>query len=213
VKRTKILLADDHAVVIEGLRRILDRPEFEVVKAVADGRALVRAAVESQADIIVADVVMPLLNGIEAARQIRQQNPKAKIIFLTMHTEPIYAVEALAAGGSGYVLKSSAGDELVTAIRRVLEGHVYVAKAIAQSVKKASEERPKSGDLTTNWLTNRQREVLQLLAEGLQVKEIAATLNLSPRTVEFHKYRIMDTLGVRTVAELARYALKRGVVA
>ena len=213
MKRTKILLADDHTVVIEGLRRILDRPEFEVVKAVADGRALVRAAVESQADIIVADVVMPLLNGIEAARQIRQQNPKAKIIFLTMHTEPIYAVEALAAGGSGYVLKSSAGDELVTAIRRVLEGHVYVAKAIAQSVKKASEERPKSGDLTTNWLTNRQREVLQLLAEGLQVKEIAATLNLSPRTVEFHKYRIMDTLGVRTVAELARYALKRGVVA
>ena len=131
-----VLLADDHAVVIEGLRRILDGPEFEVVNAVADGRALVRAAVESQADIIVTGVAMPLLNGIEAARQIRQQNPKARIIFLTMHTEPIYAVEALAAGASGYVLKSSAGDELVTAIRRVLEGHVYVAKAIAQSVNK-----------------------------------------------------------------------------
>jgi DNA-binding NarL/FixJ family response regulator len=213
VKRAKVLLADDHAVVIEGLRRILDSPEFEVVNAVADGRALVQAAVETQADIIITDVVMPLLNGIEAARQIYERNPNAKIIFLTMHTEPIYAVEALAAGGRGYVLKSSAGDELVTAIRRVLEGHVYVAKAIAQSVKEASEARPKSGERTTDWLTSRQREVLQLLAEGRQVKEIAAVLNVSPRTVEFHKYRIMDTLGVRTVAELARYAVKRGFVA
>jgi DNA-binding NarL/FixJ family response regulator len=213
MKRARVLLADDHAVVIEGLRRILDRPEFEVVNAVADGRALIQAAVETQADIIITDVVMPLLNGIEAARQIRQQNPKAKIIFLTMHLEPIYAVEALAAGGSGYVLKSSAGDELVTAIRRVLEGHVYVAQAIAKSVKEASEARPKSSNRTTDWLTSRQREVLQLLAEGRQVKEIAAALKVSPRTVEFHKYRIMDTLGVRTVAELARYALKRGIVA
>lgn len=213
MKRARILLADDHAVVIEGLRRILDRPEFEVVNAVADGYALVKAAVESQTEIIITDIAMPLLNGIEAARQIRRQNPKVKIIFLTMHAEPIYAVEALAAGGSGYVLKSSAGDELVTAIKRVLEGRVYIAKAIARPVKEASEAQPKSGNRRTDWLTSRQREVLQLLAEGRQVKEIAVTLNLSPRTVEFHKYRIMDTLGVRTTAELARYALKRGIIA
>jgi DNA-binding NarL/FixJ family response regulator len=128
VKRTRILLADDHSVVIEGLRRILDRPQFEIVNAVADGCALVKAAVESQADIIITDIAMPLLNGIEATRKIHQLNPKAQIIFLTMHTEPIFAVEALAAGGSGYVLKSSAGDELVNAIQRVLEGKVYVAK-------------------------------------------------------------------------------------
>jgi DNA-binding NarL/FixJ family response regulator len=213
VKRARILIADDHAVVVEGLRRILDRPEFEVVNAVTDGRALVKAAVESQAEIIITDIAMPLLNGIEATRQIRQQNPKAKIIFLTMHTEPIYAVEALAAGGSGYVLKSSAGDELVTAIQRVLEGNVYVAKTIARSVKEASEAQPKSGNRRTELLTSRQHEVLKLLAEGRQVKEIAVALNLSPRTVEFHKYRIMDTLGVRTAAELARYALKKGIVA
>jgi len=212
VKRARILVADDHMVVLEGLRRILDLPEFDVVKAVADGRALVQAAVETHADIIITDVVMPLLNGIEAARRIRQENPSAKIIFLTMHPEPIYAVEALAAGGSGYVLKSSAGDELVTAIRRVLEGRVYVAKAIAQSVKEASAARPKSGKRATDWLTNRQREVLQLLAEGRQVKEIAAALKVSPRTVEFHKYRIMGTLGVRSAAELARYAVKHRIV-
>ncbi len=212
MKRTTILLADDHAVVIEGLRRILDGPRFEIVAAVADGRALVQAVGQFSPDIIIADIAMPMLNGIEAVRQIRNQNRTAKIIFLTMHTEPIYAVEALRAGASGYVLKSSAGAELVTAIREVLNGGVYVAKSIAEPVKHALEARPAPGRTATA-LTSRQRQVLQLLAEGRQAKEIAVVLNVSPKTVEFHKYRIMDILGVRTMAELARFAVKHRIVA
>ncbi|MGO8937803.1 MAG: response regulator [Mycobacterium sp.] len=198
-------------VVIEGLRRILDRPEFEIVGAVSDGRALVQAAADLEPDLIITDVAMPSLNGIEAASQISQQNQKSKIIFLTMHPEVVYARQALAAGGCGYVLKSSAGEELVTAIHDVLDGRVYVAKSIAQAVQQALEARPMSSR-SIDGLTVRQREVLQLLAEGRQAKEIAVTLKLSPKTVEFHKYRIMETLGVRTVAELARYAVKHGIV-
>jgi DNA-binding NarL/FixJ family response regulator len=213
MKRIRILLADDHAVVIEGLRRILDRREFEIVGAVGDGHALVRAAVELQPDVIITDVAMPLLNGIEAARQIGQRNLKSKIIFLTMHPEVIYARQALAAGGCGYVLKSSAGEELISAINDALKGSVYVAKSIAQAVKLALEARPMSSTSAIDGLTRRQREVLQLLAEGRQAKEIAVTLNLSPKTVEFHKYRIMETLGVRSVTELARYAARHGIVA
>jgi len=213
VKRIAILLADDHAVVIEGLHRILDRPQFEIVGAVTDGRALLQAAEQLSPDIIIADIAMPMLNGIEAARQIRKQKLTSKIIFLTMHSEPIYAVEALHAGASGYVLKSSAGAELLTAIREVLDGRVYVAKSIAESVKRALEARPVGGRTVPERLTTRQRQVLQLLAEGRQAKEIAVVLNVSPKTVEFHKYRIMDMLGVRTVAELARYAVKHGIVA
>jgi DNA-binding NarL/FixJ family response regulator len=211
MKRLRILLADDHAVVIEGLRRILDRPEFEIVGAVSDGRALVQAAADLEPDLIITDVAMPSLNGIEAARQISRQNQKSKIIFLTMHQEVIYAQQALAAGGCGYVLKSAAGEELVAAIHDVLDGRVYMAKSIAQAVQQALDARPMSSR-GVDGLTGRQREVLQLLAEGRQAKEIAVTLKLSPKTVEFHKYRIMQTLGVRTVAELARYAVKQGIV-
>lgn len=207
MKRLRILLADDHAVVIEGLRRILERRDFEVVGAVADGRALVEAAAALQPEITVTDIAMPLLNGIEAARQIRQHNPQAKIIFLTMHPEVIYARQALAAGGCGYVLKSSAGDELITAIDEAARGRVYITESIAQE----TACRP-SGASPLEGLTRRQREVLQLLAEGRQAKEIAATLNVSPKTVEFHKYRLMDVLGVHTTAELARYAAKNGMV-
>ena len=207
MKRLRILLADDHAVVIEGLRRILERRDFEVVGAVADGRALVEAAAALQPEITVTDIAMPLLNGIEAARQIRQHNPQAKIIFLTMHPEVIYARQALAAGGCGYVLKSSAGDELITAIDEAARGRVYITESIAQEVA----FRP-SGASPLEGLTRRQRDVLQLLAEGRQAKEIAATLNVSPKTVEFHKYRLMDVLGVHTTAELARYAAKNGMV-
>jgi DNA-binding NarL/FixJ family response regulator len=211
MKRLRILLADDHAVVIEGLRRILDRPEFEIVGAVSDGRALVQAAADLEPDLIITDVAMPSLNGIEAARQISRQNQKSKIIFLTMHQEVIYAQQTLAAGGCGYVLKSAAGEELVAAIHDVLDGRVYMAKSIAQAVQQALDARPMSSR-GVDGLTGRQREVLQLLAEGRQAKEIAVTLKLSPKTVEFHKYRIMQTLGVRTVAELARYAVKQGIV-
>ena len=164
--RSRILLADDHAVVLEGLRRILNRPEFEVVGAVTDGRALVAVAATLRPDLIIADVSMPSLNGVEAARQIRKHNAKSKIVFLTMHEEAIYAVEAMNAGASGYVLKNAAGEELITAIREVLDGRTYVTPSLSEPVRHALQARRKSPQRTTGQLTARQREVLQLLAEG-----------------------------------------------
>ncbi len=213
MKHSTVLIADDHSVVVEGLRRILDRPEFEVVGVVNDGRALVQAAAQLQPDVIITDVAMPLLNGIDAAREIHKQNRKPRIVFLTMHPEVAYATAALAAGASGYVLKSAAGEELINAIRDALNGRIYISKVLATSVEYAREIRPTKTRSAVDLLTHRQHEVLQLLAEGRQVKEIAAILKLSPKTVEFHKYRIMDLLGVRTVADLTRYAVKRGIVA
>jgi DNA-binding NarL/FixJ family response regulator len=212
MKRVRILLADDHPVVIEGLRRLLNRPGVEIVGEVSDGRALLKAALALEPDVIITDITMPSLNGIEAARRLCQQNKKAKVIFLTMHEEPVFAAEAVAAGACGYVLKSSAGDELLIAIDMAMSGKVYIANSIAGAVRRSLETRPKALQNSPRGLTARQREVLQLLAEGRQAKEIAAVLNLSPKTVEFHKYRIMDALGIRTVAELARYAAKEGVV-
>lgn len=212
MKRLRLLLADDHDIVIEGLRRVLDHPGFEIVGVVNDGRSLLRAAQDIQPDIIITDVTMPLLNGIEAVRQIRKDNRSVKIVFLTMHPDVTFATEALAAGASGYVLKNSAGEELATAVREAMKGCVYVTKSIAEAVKHAASSRAKSWRDPLEKLTSRQREVLQLLAEGLHVKEIAIKLHVSPRTVEFHKYRIMDELGLRTAAELARYAARRGIV-
>jgi len=212
MKRCRLLLADDHDIVIEGLRRVLDHPDLDIVSVVKDGRALLRAAKELRPDIIVADITMPLLNGIEAARRIRKSDSNVKIIFLTMHPDVTFATEALAAGGSGYVLKSSAGDELVIAIREVMKGHVYITKSIAEAVKHGLSSRSNTWRSPLDKLTSRQREVLQLLAEGLPVKEIAVKLHVSPRTVEFHKYRIMDELGLRTAAEIARYAARHGIV-
>ena len=212
MKPWRVLLADDHDIVIEGLRRVLNHPDIEIVGAVNDGRSLVCAAEEIHPDIIVTDVTMPLLNGIDAARQIRESDPDVKIIFLTMHPDVTFATEALAAGGSGYVLKNSAGDELLTAIREAIRGRVYVTKAIAEAVRHGLSSRSNSWRSPLDKLTSRQREVLQLLAEGLQVKEIAVKLNVSPRTVEYHKYRLMDELGLRTAAEIARYAARHGIV-
>jgi len=212
MKRWRLLLADDHDIVVEGLRRVLDQPDLEIAGVVNDGRSLLRAAKEIQPDIIIADITMPLLNGIDAVRQIRKTNADVKIIFLTMHPDVTFATEALAAGGTGYVLKSSAGNELIPAIREVVEGRTYVTKSIAESVKQGLSARSNTWRSPLDKLTSRQREVLQLLAEGLQVKEIAVKLHLSPRTVEFHKYRIMDELGLRTTAELSRYAARHGIV-
>lgn len=212
MKRSTILLADDHPIMIDGLRRILDRPELEVVGVAADGRTLLQAAAQLQPDVIITDITMPLLNGIDAARELFKQSRKPKIIFLTMHTEVPYASAALAAGASGYVLKSSAGDELITAVREALSGRTYVSKAIAKSTHDVSPVQATNRGGKIDGLTHRQREVLQLLAEGRQAKEIAAVLNTSPKTAEFHKYQIMKVLGVRTVAELTRYAIKHGIV-
>jgi DNA-binding NarL/FixJ family response regulator len=212
MKPCRVLLADDHDIVIEGLRRVLNHPEIEIVGAVNEGRSLLRAAQEIHPDVIVTDVTMPQLNGIDAVRQIRENDAEVKIIFLTMHPDISFATEALAAGGNGYVLKNSAGDELLKAIREVAKGRTYVTKSIAQAVKQGLSARSNTWRSPLDKLTSRQREVLQLLAEGLQAKEIAARLHVSPRTVEFHKYRIMDELGLRTTAELGRYAARHGIV-
>jgi DNA-binding NarL/FixJ family response regulator len=211
-KKTRILLAEDHAIVIEGLCRVL-QPEFEIAGEVADGRALVAAVEKLQPDVIIADISMPLLNGIEAARQIRKIDPKVKIIFLTMHPDVTYAAEALNAGGSGYVLKTSAGGRILDAVREVLSGRIYVTPSIDRNLLKARMERAGRQDSVQFDLTARQREVLQLIAEGRSSKEIAEILHVSPRTVEFHKYRMMEALGVKSTAELVQYAVKHGIVA
>ncbi len=211
MNRPTVLLADDHEVVIEGLRRILD-PEFDIVGTVPDGRALVAAAARLNPDVIVADISMPLLNGVEAARQIKSAQKRIHIIFLTMHPDVTYITEALEAGSSGYVLKSSAGSELVTAIREALDGRCYVTPSIALPLEGALRDGLAGSQRKPGVLTARQREVLQLVAEGRPVKEIAGILHLSSRTVEFHKYGIMRQLGLRTTAELTHYAIKHGIL-
>ena len=211
MKKPRVLLADDHRIVMEGLRSLLE-PEFDLVGAVEDGRALITAVEELQPDVAVVDVSMPKLNGIEAVRQIKQKNKRIKIVFLTMHPDVAYAASAFEAGASGYVLKHSAPAELVMAIKEALEGRTYVTPRIAGELMHAYRE----GTAHPNGLaeiTPRQREVLQLLAEGRSAKEIASTLGISTRTVEFHKYRMMEDLGIKTAAELIRYAVKQGIVA
>jgi DNA-binding NarL/FixJ family response regulator len=210
MKLLRVLLADDHAIVLEGLRRILE-PEFEIVGEVADGHALVGVALRFRPEIIITGISMPLLNGIEAARQIRKINQRVKIIFLTMHADPTYAAEALEAGGSAYILKSSAVAEILLAIREALSGRIYVSPAIHSEVVRVQMERTGRHDEVQAGLTPRQREVLRLLAEGKSLKEVAATLKISIKTVEFHKYRIMNQLGIRTNAEMTKYAVKLGV--
>ena len=211
MKKPRVLLADDHKIVLEGLRGILEA-EFELVGTVEDGRALVAAAQKFNPDVIVADVSMPLLNGIEAAQQIKKANSKAKFIFLTMHPDVSYAARALEAGASGYVLKHSAPSELVEAIREALRGRVYVTPLIAKGVLQTFIDRSHGIRRGYLELTPRQREVLQLVGEGHSAKEIATILHISTRTVEFHKYRIMEDFNLRTNAELIKYAVKNGIV-
>ena len=210
MKRRRVLLADDHKIVVEGLRNLLE-PEFELVGTVEDGRALVAAAAELRPDVIVADISMPLLNGIEAARQIKKADSGAKIVFLTMHPDVTYATRAFEAGASGYVLKHSAPSELVTAIREALKGRTYVTPMIAKDVLESFMDRSHKREDVFHKLTPRQREILQLVTEGRSAKEIASLLNISPRTVEFHKYRMMEDLGLRTNAELIQFAIKHGL--
>ena len=211
MKRPRLVLGDDHAIILDGLRRILE-PHFDIVGSAPDGRALVAAAQELRPDVVVADISMPLLNGIEAARQIRKAHPRVKIVFLTMHPDVTYATEAFRAGASGYVLKNSAAAELVTAIQEVLKGRTYLTPLVAKDVIASLLEAPAQPEKLSPALTSRQREILQLVAEGRSAKDIATILNISPRTVEFHKYRIREVLGLRSTAELTQYAIKHGIV-
>jgi DNA-binding NarL/FixJ family response regulator len=206
-----VLLADDHSIVIEGLRRVLE-PTFAVVGAVPDGRALVVATQGLMPDVVVADVSMPVLNGIEAARQIRQSSPDVKIVFFTMHSDVVYASEAFQAGASAYVLKSSPGTEIVTAIWEALAGRPYVSAALDRRSLESQIHRNRSSRPGVDHLPLRQREVLQMAAEGQSTKQIADTLGISPRTVEFHRYQAMKSLGLHTIAELVQFAIKHHVV-
>jgi DNA-binding NarL/FixJ family response regulator len=209
--RTKVLLADDHAVVAQGLSALL-KDTFDLAGVVYDGRALLVAVETLRPDVVVTDISMPLLNGLDAVRQIRMRHPHVKVIILTMHRETQLAVDAFRAGASGYMLKVSPGEELITAIEQVALGRCYVTTLLAKDLitllLEAGGESPGETPLTP-----RQREVLQLVAEGRTMKEVASVLNISPRTAETHKYEIMRVLGVDTTAGLIQYAIQIKLVA
>ena len=206
--KPRILLADDHRMVAEGLKGILTE-EFELVGIVEDGRAMVAAARELRPDVIVADISMPLLNGIDALAPLKQDNPDVRVVFLTMHRDAAYARRALDAGASGFVLKHSAPAELVLAVHAALHGRTFITPDLAAEVFRTAKEKD-SDPLAA--LTPRQCEILQRVAEGKSAKEIAAALGLSARTVEFHKYTVMEALGVENSAELIRFAIKHDMV-
>jgi DNA-binding NarL/FixJ family response regulator len=206
-----VLLADDHLLVAEALKSLLSA-EFDLVGVVEDGRSLVEAAGRLRPDVIVADITMPHLNGIDALVRLREDGSKVPVVFLTMHRDVTFARRALEAGASGFVLKHSASVELVAAVRAALEGRTYLTPQLAGEVLDAMKKAPDRAADAADALTPRQREVLQLLAEGKSAKEIAASLDISTRTVEFHKYQMMETLGLHTNAELVHFAIKHGVV-
>ena len=209
--KPRLLLADDHELFLDGLRKLLEA-DFHLVGAVGDGRAAVEAYERLQPDLLLLDIGLPLLNGIEAARCVKRNAPAARILFVTMQTDRVYVEQAFRAGGSGYVLKQAAARELVDAIVTVLRGRFYVSPLIAARNGDAPFDPARSpAEVFGGHLTPRQREVLQLVAEGKSMKEIAQILNISARTVEFHKYGIMQELGFRTTAELTRYALDHGI--
>jgi DNA-binding NarL/FixJ family response regulator len=211
MNRARVLVADDHQILAEGVRGLLE-PEFEVVGVVADGRELLTAAERLKPDVIVTDITMPSLNGIEAAALLRDAGITAKVVFLTMQRDVAYARRAMEAGAVGFVLKHSALSELVTAIREALQGKTYITPMIAGELMQSYREgETRSGDAPSR-LTLRQREVLQLIAEGRSAKEIAAALKISVRTAEAHKARIQESLGLQNTAELVQFAIRKGII-
>jgi DNA-binding NarL/FixJ family response regulator len=211
VSRPRVLLADDHRVVSEGLKHLLAE-DFELVGVVEDGRALVAAAKKLQPDVVVADITMPHLNGIEALAYLKKDNARIKVVFLTMHQDPAYARRALEAGAAGFVVKHSAPAELVMAIHAALKGQTFITPALASDVLRQAQRGSRDANDPARSLTSRQREILQLLAEGCSAKEIGARLAISPRTVEFHKYQIMEAHGFHSSADLIHFAIKHGIV-
>jgi DNA-binding NarL/FixJ family response regulator len=207
-----VLLADDHRIVIDGLRSVLEEADFQLTGTAANGLELVDLAAQLRPDVIVADISMPLLNGIDAVRRIREQGVESKVVFLTMHPDVTYLTRALEAGGSGYVLKHSAAEELVTAMQTVLRGGRYISPQLQHASVDELLDESKRRVRQTIELSQRQREVLQLLAEGKSAKEIGGLLGISARTVETHKYKMMDDLGVKTSAQLVQHAIRHGLV-
>jgi len=207
MKKRRILLADDHKFITESLKSILE-PTYEIVGTVEDGQKLIKEAVRLLPDVLIVDISMPKLNGLEAVRQIKKEGVESKVIFLTMHPDIIYASNALEVGALGYVLKHSAHSELLQAVENVLLGKIFITEKIAKELENVYHSRRDP----MRKLSPRQREVLQLLAEGKSAKEVASILCISPRTVEFHKYRIMEELGLSTSAELVQYSIKHGII-
>jgi len=210
--RSRILIADDHNLVAELCKRLLET-EFDVVGIVGDGRALVEAVAELRPDVIIVDVAMPILNGLDAGRRVKAMLPSVKLVYLTMNADLELAAEAFARGASGYLLKTCASSEMVLAIRDVLRGKTYLSQALSRDAIDALRWQHKELVDENERLTDRQREVLQLLAEGRVMKEIGWILNMSTRTVAYHKYRIMEVLGAKSNAELIKFAVRSHIVA
>jgi DNA-binding NarL/FixJ family response regulator len=210
VGKARILLADDHTLVAEAIKRLLE-PEFDVVGVVADGRSLVREACNLKPDVVLVDLNMPMLNGLDASEQLKAAHPNMKIIVLTMNEDAEIALQTMRTWASGYLLKKSAGSELVKAVREVVRGGKYITPALEEVLADLSAREPRFTE-AGRVLTQRQREVLQLLAEGHTMKEAAAILNVATRTVAFHKYRIMEDFGLTNNSELLRFAMKQRVV-
>lgn len=211
MRRARILLGDDHSIIVQGIHGLLEN-HYDVVGSADNGKSLVDAAVRLVPDVVVLDISMPVLNGIDAARAIKKALPATKLVFLSMHSNALYLRRALDAGASGYVLKSAAFQELLTAIEAAREGDSYVSSGFGEAVIESVRNWPETNTRQVIELTNRQRQILQLIAEGKQNKEIADVLRISVKTVEFHRSRLMTKLGSHTVAELTRVAIEEGLI-
>jgi len=209
--RTRILIADDHNLVAELCKKLLET-EFDVVGIVGDGRALVKAAGELKPDVVIVDVAMPILNGLDAGRQVKTILPSVKLVYLTMNQDAEVAAEAFSRGASGYLIKTCAASEMVQAIRDVLRGKTYLSHALSRDAVEAFRWENKKMVNEKQRLTDRQREVLQLLAEGKVMKEVGDVLEMTTRTVAYHKYRIMEVVGAKSNAELIKYAVRCHIV-
>ncbi|MBI4904580.1 MAG: response regulator transcription factor [Acidobacteria bacterium] len=208
MSKPRLLIAEDHTLVLEGYQRILEQ-HFEVIGIAEDGQTLVKLALQLEPDAVLIDISMPMMNGFEAARQVRKDVPKAKLIFVTMHSDREYVEEALRIGASAYVLKRSAVSELAHAIQQALSGKVYVTPLVGDV---SGNGTAKDAEKFAVGLSSRERQVLQLVAEGRAGKEVAHVLSISLKTVEFHKRSIMRKVGLHTTAELARYAVRQGLI-
>jgi DNA-binding NarL/FixJ family response regulator len=206
MKKARIILADDHTILLDALKNLIE-PEFEVVALCSDGREVIKAAAELNPNVVVLDIGMPTMNGLNAGQRLKQILPTVKLVYLTMNQDPDMASEAFRLGASAYLLKTSAGSELIGALREVVRGGTYVTPAMTDGMVGSLIQNFKRRK-SSNHLTLRQKEVLQLLAEGRSMKEAAFILNVSPRTVAFHKYTMMDHLNIRSSAELIEYAMR-----
>ena len=208
-RRSRILIADDHRLMAEVCQKIL-QPEFDVVGTVGNGRELLRTAVNLEPDVVLLDIGMPVLNGLDAGKQLKALLPAVKLVYLTMVTDPQVALEAFDRGASGFLPKTCAADEVVFAVREALRGNTFLSPDLKEKVSRLRRRQEKT--LGENRLTDRQREVLQLLAEGKLMKEVGDILDVSAKTVAFHKYRIMEVLGAKNNAELVRYAIRNHIL-